>query len=320
MRLCLAFLVAVLCAVGPASAAERPLPAGPIEAEIRALAPGDFLWAAEASPRGPVSILISLPLQRAYVYRNGVLIGVSTVSTGREGYETPAGVFTILQKRREHYSNLYDNAPMPFMQRLTWGGIALHAGNLPGHPASHGCIRLPHEFARRLFQITDLGITVIVSESASVPRLVAENREDFTTLSVAGPATADFVWRPWLQEDGPISILVSAADREVHVIRNGVEIGKAMVELSRPVSETEIYQLFAADPPLDEFIWISVPMKEGVRSAVIGPEDRAQLSLPEDFRSALAAELVPGTTVVVTPDTLESVAFDQTVEILAVEE
>lgn len=312
-------LLAALFAV-PAMAAESPLPAGPLEPAVQALAPGDFLWAEEASPRGPVSIVVSLPVQRAYVYRNGVLIGVSTVSTGKEGHETPTGVFTILQKRQEHYSNLYDNAPMPFMQRLTWGGIALHAGSLPGHPASHGCIRLPHEFARRLFEVTDLGITVIVSESADVPRIAARAGERRGSLSGPGEFGGDFVWRPWLQEDGPISILVSAADRELRVIRNGVEIGRAPVGIGRPVERTEVYQLFWADPKWDQFMWVSVPLEAGAEAVEVSPDERAQLTLPGEFRESLAAELWPGATVVVTPDTLASASFDRTIEILAPEE
>jgi hypothetical protein len=126
--------------------------------------------------------LISLPGQIAYVYRDGVLIAASTVSTGKRGKSTPAGDFTILQKREFHRSNLYSNAPMPFMQRLTWTGIALHAGVLPGYPASHGCIRFPREFARRLFDLTELGAPVSVVNyeiedprvRRGVPRLVPE--------------------------------------------------------------------------------------------------------------------------------------------------
>ena len=114
-------------------------------------------------------MVVSLPEQRAYVYRNGVLIGASTVSTGKKGHETPTGVFTILQKHEDHYSNLYDNAPMPYMQRLTWSGVALHAGKLPGYPASHGCVRMPYEFARKLYAETKTGLTVVVSDEEQFP-------------------------------------------------------------------------------------------------------------------------------------------------------
>ena len=135
-------------------------------AELR---PGQFFWDADAAPQGEVEIVVSLPQQRAYVYRGSALIGVSTVSTGREGYETPTGTFNILQKARIHHSNLYESAPMPFMQRLTWDGVALHAGEIPGRPASHGCIRLPRAFAEHLFGATELGAAVHVTDLAPAP-------------------------------------------------------------------------------------------------------------------------------------------------------
>jgi lipoprotein-anchoring transpeptidase ErfK/SrfK len=97
------------------------------------------------------------------VFRGGEAIGISTISSGEEGRETPYGRFTILEKQRHHKSNRYDDAPMPYMMRLTWGGIALHAGNLPGYPASHGCIRLPAGFASKLFATADVGTEVFVT-------------------------------------------------------------------------------------------------------------------------------------------------------------
>ena len=159
---CLAASVLLLAAAPPGAAfAAAP---GEVAGRADSLQPGEFVWEPGLAEQGEIEIVVSLPLQRAFVYRGGTLIGVSTVSTGREGHETPAGTFNILQKRREHYSNLYDNAPMPFMQRLTWDGIALHAGEIPGRPASHGCIRLPTAFARHLFAATELGAAVHVIE------------------------------------------------------------------------------------------------------------------------------------------------------------
>ena len=134
--------------------------------EAASLRPGEFVWQPELAQSGSVEVIVSIPQQRAYVYRGGTLIGVTTVSTGRRGHSTPVGTFTILEKRREHYSNLYNNAPMPFMQRLTWGGVALHAGNIPGYPASHGCVRLPLEFARLLFSATERGGEVHITNLA----------------------------------------------------------------------------------------------------------------------------------------------------------
>ncbi|MEL7728445.1 L,D-transpeptidase family protein [Citromicrobium bathyomarinum] len=112
--------------------------------------------------RSGTLVVISKGSQQMYVYRNGELWDTSPVSTGKPGKDTPAGVFPILQKRVHHRSNIYSNAPMPHMQRLTWGGIAIHAGKLPGYPASHGCIRLPKAFARELYGITEMGATTVV--------------------------------------------------------------------------------------------------------------------------------------------------------------
>ena len=104
---------------------------------------GEFNWFPERSQGGPVIIIVSIPDQLVHVYRNGIRIAASTCSTGKPGHRTPTGVFRILQKDKHHRSSTYSNAPMPNMNRLTWSGIALHAGNLPGYPASHGCVRLP---------------------------------------------------------------------------------------------------------------------------------------------------------------------------------
>jgi len=109
-----------------------------------------------------VVITVSLSSQKMHVFRDGVLWRSSPVSTGKKGKRTPTGVFAILQKKRYHRSNLYSNAPMPWMQRLTWSGIAIHAGRLPGYPASHGCIRLPAAFASDLFEITGPTTTAVI--------------------------------------------------------------------------------------------------------------------------------------------------------------
>lgn len=110
-------------------------------------------------------LVVSLPAQRLYVFDDGALIATSAVSTGKRGHGTPAGTFRILQKQVHHRSNKYSNAPMPYMQRLTSGGVALHAGELPGYPASHGCIRLPRAFAKRLYGLTSFATTVTVTRA-----------------------------------------------------------------------------------------------------------------------------------------------------------
>lgn len=115
-----------------------------------------------------VLIVVSKASQRMYVFKDGALWDSSPVSTGKRGHSTPAGVFPILQKRVRHRSNIYSNAPMPYMQRLTWRGIAIHAGRVPGYPASHGCIRLPYSFARALFALTNAASTTVVVTNEAV--------------------------------------------------------------------------------------------------------------------------------------------------------
>lgn len=117
----------------------------------------------------PLFAVVSIADQRISVYGSGGLLARSSVSTGVKGHPTPTGVFSIVQKRRWHHSNIYSGAAMPLMQRITWSGIALHAGHVPGYPASHGCIRLPHSFAQRLFGATKIGQRVMVVPSDTAP-------------------------------------------------------------------------------------------------------------------------------------------------------
>jgi peptidoglycan hydrolase-like protein with peptidoglycan-binding domain len=132
----------------------------------------------------PLELIVSLADQRIDVYRGLELIDSGPVSSGMKGRETPAGIYAVLQKRKWHRSNLYSAAPMPHMQRITWSGIALHAGHLPGYPASHGCIRLEREFARKLFRLARVGTDVIVAPREARPRPIAHHLLD----SLSGPA------------------------------------------------------------------------------------------------------------------------------------
>lgn len=162
---------------------------------LAGLRPGQFVWEPQRAHRGPLVMVVSLPEQRMHVYRDGVRIGVATISSGKPGKETPTGNFEILQKKREHYSNLYDNAPMPYMQRLTWDGIALHAGALPGYPASSGCVRLPKAFAALLFEHTERGGRVVVADAASHGMAVVHPGarapvDAYTGLELGGPQDA----------------------------------------------------------------------------------------------------------------------------------
>lgn len=149
----------------PAPAPQPVKKKGPVDS----LKPGQFVWEKRDSYEGLLKIVILLDAQRMYVFQNDSLIGFTTISAGKKGKETPTGIFNILQKNIDHKSNLYSNAPMPYMQRLTWDGIALHAGHVPGYPASHGCIRLPLAFAKSLYAITAMDQEVVVLQNVSTP-------------------------------------------------------------------------------------------------------------------------------------------------------
>src|SRR5215510_3588448 len=146
-----------------AAALLLPLAATTQRAEARTSSEAAAETKKKPTPVGPILAIVSLAKQRISVYGHSGLIGQSPVSTGMPGYRTPAGVFSVVQKHKFHRSNIYWNAPMPYMQRITWSGVTLHAGPVPGYPASHGCIRLPHQFAVKLWGLTKIGARVIVA-------------------------------------------------------------------------------------------------------------------------------------------------------------
>ena len=287
-------------------AAQQPSPPGlSVVDAVHKLKPGGYLWAPQVAPDGPMMIVVSLRLQRAYVYRNGVMIGVSTISSGIKGHETPTGVFTVLQKDVDHKSNLYNGAPMPFMQRLTWDGIAMHAGNLPGYPASHGCIRLPLAFARLLYGATSKGMTVVITQDAPVPRVAPTPqllKAGKTALSSSGDAG---FWQPERAPSGPLSIIVSAADRRVVVLRNGVEIGAAPVTLRGPIPRPAAYVASSVDAAGAHWTKVALPWDRKAASPTTA-KDKDRITVDPSFRERLLPLLGAGTTVVVTPDSLSS--------------
>lgn len=155
------YLFAVIALFGPALAHADQ--SRLVVADANQLESGGYMWDSSLAPDGSMSMVIDLTTQRAFVYRGGTLIGISMIASGKPGYETPRGIFTVLEKQRHHNSNKYDNAPMPYMQRLSWSGLALHGGHPHGHPASHGCIRLPMGFAAALFAEDTRGMPVEIT-------------------------------------------------------------------------------------------------------------------------------------------------------------
>lgn len=234
--------------------------------DVESLQPGEFVWHADRQPVGPLAILVSLDQQRVHVYRNGIRIAVSTCSTGKKGHETPTGVFVILQKDKHHKSSTYNGAPMPNMNRLTWDGIALHAGNLPGYPASHGCVRLPMAFSEKLYGMTHLGTPVIIAGSATDP----------VELTHPGPLLSGYAHQEMAQEIAGVeqklhpadwvetqsnqftTIVVSRADGKGIVLENDEQIDEGAVSVTgaEPLGQ-HVFVLQSADQT-NGFVWSAI--------------------------------------------------------------
>ncbi len=292
----------------------------PVETDPAALKPGEFVWEGAAVPAGPIVVVVSLPEQRAYVYRNGVRIGVSTASTGKPGHRTPTGVFTVLQKDRAHRSKTYNNAPMPYTERLTWDGVALHAGGLPGYPSSHGCVHLPSGFARLLFEISPMGMTVVVADQRSEPVEVVHPAVLAPVDATSGQpvdvprlsAEEEFRWQPERAASGPASIVISAGDQRVLVYRNGVEIGRARLVVQQPElplgthafvmleGRGEGASVLAKDAPAHRWLAVGVPGHAGEDKRPLDPNQASRVRMPPRFTAALYEILAPGATLLVT--------------------
>ncbi|HUD27752.1 MAG TPA: L,D-transpeptidase [Novosphingobium sp.] len=270
------------------------------------LKPGEWVWAPAIAPSGPVLVYVDLSRQLATVYRNGVRIGVTSVSSGKAGHETPTGVFTILQKDADHHSSKYNNAAMPYQQRLTWDGIALHAGGLPGYPESHGCVHLPYGFSRSLFQITSLGATVVIDGDA-----ISHVRS--TEASLLAPYDAkgrqvgsdtlgdrQFTWTPERSPNGPMTIIVSKQDRRVVVLRGGVEIGRSVAELNDDDPGTHVVTLTRGAGGKPRWIYVGLPGHAEEQGHELDEAVINRIRLPRRFYQAVRSALQPGTTILIT--------------------
>lgn len=285
----------------------------PVDKPTGDLKPGEYWWNPGLSPKGPLMILVSIPKQTMHVYRNGVLIGRSTVSTGSKGHETPGGVFTILEKKETHRSKKYNNAPMPNMQRLTWSGIAMHSGNLPGQPASHGCVRLPYDFSKLLFAATQKGGTVVIGDGKVPTPYLASNPgvllapPDFSPEMLKKLDNGQYEWKPERSKAGPITIIVSAADKAIYVYRDGNPIGRAALEVTGWTALGEhVFSLLDGRtkdpsrfiPGRNGRVWMSM---ETGKAMFTNPDTVAsRLRFSPEFAEKVDDVLTPGTTVIVT--------------------
>ena len=317
LKLFVAAIALVALATQPAGTAPMPQPSfhtkgSPTGKPTGPLKPGEYWWNPRISPAGPVVVLVSLPLQTMHVYRNGILVGRSPISSGTKGHTTPTGVFTILEKNQTHRSKTYDDAPMPNMQRLTWSGIAMHSGNLPGYPASHGCIRLPYDFSTLLFGITGNGGTVVIGDDTQKQPHFAANPgmllapKDFSPEMLKPLGSGGYQWEPERSTSGPITMLVSAADRTVYVYRNGEPIGRAAIEVKGRLGGhvfTMLDGVSAAEsalvPGRPAHIWMNVQSDGASRNADVATLAKRVRISPE-FTGKVYDALKPGATIIVT--------------------
>jgi len=259
---------------------------------------GDYVWCPDLSPAGPVIIVISLPEQVLYVYRNGVRIGRSTISSGKARHHTPTGVFTILQKDVKHTSNVFKGASMPYMERLTWGGVAMHAGNLPGYPASHGCVRLPLDFAQMLYTVTSDGMTVIVTDSKPTPDGTAVPSLLFAATPGEVAPPGGIVWKPEKASTGQVSIIVSSADGAAYVYRNGVEIGRAPVGGLGGFTGWYVYSALADIDTKGQHGWLSTVGAGGIAPNI--RELSKKVGVDQQFLDGVRTMITLGTTLILT--------------------
>jgi hypothetical protein len=249
------------------------------------LKPQSYTWYPERSVSGPVLVFVSIPRQEAVVYRNGIRIGRAACSTGKPGHGTPTGVFQILQKDIDHHSKTYDNAPMPYMERLTWDGVALHTGFNPGQPSSHGCVRLPDGFAKELFKITRVGGTVIISNSSKLPTMTLSD-------GPGGGGTGGGSYAG-LSKSAATSVVVSTSQRLAVVYQNGKRVASATVEVRGSLAKLKGEEafLYAGDQR-----WHTVEGGGSVKDLA------GDLRFPDAFRTKLHEITHPGTTMVITSE------------------
>jgi hypothetical protein len=306
--------------VGMMAVAPKILRAEPVYKAVKDLKPGQFVWHPERSPDGPLAIIVSIPEQRVFVYRNGIRIGVSTCSTGAPGHSTPTGVFTILEKDKNHHSSTYNNAPMPNMNRLTWSGVALHAGNLPGYPASHGCIRLPLKFSELLFGVTHVGTPVIVAGSHDEPKEVSH-----PGLVLSDYAEAEFETvksglkvekLPWQTEgtsgDATTSVIVSHADMTITVLENGKTVASGPATITDPSTPLgrHVFMLIGANDGRQGLTWHAITHHDQTGIPLGQPDETVlqRIKSDESVRQAIAERMHPGMVLITTelpshPDT-----------------
>ncbi|HSI10457.1 MAG TPA: L,D-transpeptidase family protein [Chthoniobacter sp.] len=307
------FTIAIFSALLAVShAAELPatdLPGSPTGRPTGSLKPGEYWWNEHLSPSGPVVVLVSIPLQVLHVYRNGVLVGRSTVTVSSSAAATSGGVYTVIQRTQPQSKN----AAAPTTQRLTSSGITGHVADMPGTPASKGSLRMPHDFAQLLYGLTSRSATTIVVGNGKTPSAhlasdpgVLLAPTDFTAPNVAPLEPGKYDWHPNRREEGPISIVISSADRALYVFRNGNAIGRAAVQISGSAGlGSHVFTLLSKTtgkasrlaPDREAARWMCVTSRG---PSVDAKDIAARLHFSPDFAHKLYDTLSTGATIVVT--------------------
>ena len=293
---------------------------------------------AARKPQGPLQIIISIDRQTLRLFDKDGLVEQSTVSTGTGGFPTPTGVFSIIDKEKDHFSNIYRGASMPNMQRLTMSGVALHSGIVTGRPASHGCIRLPHAYSIRLFGLTRLGTRVIIADDevspAAIehPRLFKPKRPQVATIETAslptmpkgetslvavaaslaaklqrevaraviGQGTAE---REAALQSLAVSVFVSRAAGRVFVRHGFLPLFDAPAEIrdgERPIG-THVYTAMETVDDGARMHWTAVSFPKGA-GASSASEALDRIELPSDVAERISAMLTPGASLIVSDE------------------
>lgn len=277
---------------------------------ISQLKPGDYVWYPDRAPTGFVAVVVNLSDQRAFVYRNGIRIGATTVSTGKEGHDTPTGVFTILGKDVDHHSSIYNNASMPYSERLTWSGVALHAGGLPGYPSSHGCVHLPIAFAKLLFAVTHVGTPVIIADDHTAPEdvldpglIMSENVEQQLAVAATGagsPQPDAAVPAPQTQAmDDAISMVASGIDRTITVLKGAQVVVKGPIIVRDPGTPLGNVVYVLAEKG-DVLHWKAISFETRNVGAGAVQDSLARVVVDPSINTQIAKLLKPGATLFIT--------------------
>ena len=290
-----------------------------------------YKWHPEDSTSGPVLIVVDLDAQEALVYRNGIEIAKTPVSTGKPGHRTPTGIFQILNKDAHHHSSTYNNASMPFSERLTWSGIALHAGGLPGYPSSHGCIHLPYSFAKKLFTVTHKGSTVVITQKGHTPAKGTQPAAALLGLEDAAIASgkineldSSVVWTPELSQEGSVTVFLSGKHEKAEVFRNGILIGSAPLKLRDPKinlptavmllledkvksapksgSKTKTPATEATPPAVPSTHWATLSTTGEGDATKLAALLKANVILPSGFSERIQQLAGPGMLIITTPE------------------